>query len=221
MSIAVIWDMDGVIVDTGLYHFQAWKDILDPLHIPFSWDDFKQTFGMNNYGLLTKLLGHPPTADLLSEIADKKEMRFRDLVKGKIKLEPGVFDWIDQINKHGIPQAIASSAPQANIDQLLDELSICQYFQTVVSAEKMPGKPDPTVFLTAASNLGVAPRNSIVIEDSVAGLQAAHKAGMKCIAITSTNPKHLLSTAEIVIESFSTVHPSILKNLILEDKKYI
>jgi HAD superfamily hydrolase (TIGR01509 family) len=213
---AVIWDMDGVIVDTGRYHFRAWKDVLEPLNISFSWEDFRQTFGMNNYGLLTKLFGYPPTPILISQIADKKEERFRELIKGKIKLEPGVFEWINQISRFGYLQAIASSAPQANIDQLLDELSICQYFQTVVSAEKMPGKPDPTVFLSAAANLGVSPGNSIVIEDSVAGLSAAQKAGMKCIAITSTNPKDLLLTAEIVIENFSTINPSIVRKLFLE-----
>lgn len=213
---AIIWDMDGVIVDTGQYHYLAWKEVLEPLDIPFSWDDFTQTFGMNNFGLLTKLLGHPPTPIQLSEIADKKEERFRYLIKGKISLEPGVLDWLGQISQSGFQQAIASSAPQANIEQILDELSICQYFQTVVSAEKMPGKPDPTVFLTAATNLGVSPGNSIVIEDSVAGLLAARNAGMKCVAITTTNPKDLLSTAELIIESFSFVNPSILRNLILE-----
>jgi beta-phosphoglucomutase-like phosphatase (HAD superfamily) len=114
----------------------------------------------------------------------------------------------------GFHQAIASSAPQANIDALVDELHVREFFEVIVSGYDMPGKPHPMVFLRAADLMEVPATNCIVIEDSVAGVRAAKSAGMRCIAVTTTNPAQLLSEADVVVDSLD-VHPvEILLNLI-------
>jgi beta-phosphoglucomutase len=106
----------------------------------------------------------------------------------------------------GFHQAIASSAPQANIDFLVDELQIRGFFEVMVSGYDMPGKPHPDVFLKAADLMDVPPTNCIVIEDAVAGVRAAKNAGMRCIAVTTTNPAYMLSEADIVVGRLD-VHP--------------
>jgi len=100
----------------------------------------------------------------------------------------------------GVHQAIASSAPQANIDVLIDELQIRDFFEVLVSGYDMPGKPNPDVFLKAADLMDIPPMNCIVIEDAVAGVRAAKMAGMRCVAVTTTNPAHLLSEADIIVD---------------------
>ncbi len=105
----------------------------------------------------------------------------------------------------GIPQAIASSAPQANIDALRRELHLNQYFDAFISAEAMPSKPDPMVFMTAVYEIGVEPANCVVIEDAVAGVRAGIRAGCKVIAVTTTNLPEALTEAQLVVERLNKV----------------
>jgi beta-phosphoglucomutase-like phosphatase (HAD superfamily) len=95
---------------------------------------------------------------------------------------------------------VASSAPPANIDALIDELVLRPYFDTLVSGQDMPGKPDPALFLEVALQLDVAPERCVVVEDAVAGVEAAKRAGMKCVAVTTTNPAQVLDEADIVVD---------------------
>ena len=196
----VLWDMDGVLVDTGEFHFQAWSETLDEHGIPFNRERFRETFGMNNAGILRVLLGRAPEPELLAEIGDKKEERFRQAVKGRAQLLPGVLGWLERLAAKGARQAIASSAPPANIDVLVDELGLRTYFQAVVSGFDLPGKPDPAVFLWAASLIDVPPERCVVVEDAVAGVEAAKRAGMKAIAVMTTNPAEALRAADLVVE---------------------
>lgn len=194
-SFGVLWDLDGVLIDTGEFHYEAWAAILAANKIPFSRDLFRQTFGMNNVGVLTTLLGKPPAQDYADRIDVEKEAAFRAAIHGKAAALPGVIDWLKRLQVMGARQAIASSAPQANIDVLIDELQLRPYFDAVVSAHQMPGKPDPAVFLEAARRIGIAPNRCVVIEDSGAGVTAAKRGGMKCIAVTNTNPVNVLKEA--------------------------
>jgi beta-phosphoglucomutase family hydrolase len=196
----VIWDMDGVLVDTGEFHFQAWSRALPEYGIPFSRELFRTTFGMNNAGILGVLLGQTPTPELLAEISDRKEQLFRQAVRGRVQPLPGVLAWLERLKAAGTRQAIASSAPPANIDALVDELGLRDYFDAMVSGFDLPGKPDPTLFLKVARLIGVPPERCVVVEDAVAGVEAARRAGMKCIAVTTTNPAHALNEADVIVE---------------------
>jgi len=198
---AVLWDMDGVLVDSGELHYQSWLETLTTLSIPFDRDKFRLTFGMNNTGILTILLGKLPEADFLERVSNRKESLFRQLIHGRLQLLPGTLELLNRLQERGTLQAVASSAPQANIEVTVDELNIRHYFSALISAYAMPGKPDPAVFLEAASRLGVEPKLCTVVEDAIPGVAAAKYAGMKCIAVSTTHPRSSLSAADVVVDS--------------------
>jgi HAD superfamily hydrolase (TIGR01509 family) len=197
--------MDGVLVDTGEAHFQAWAGTLAEYSIPFNHELFQTTFGMNNAGILSTLLGRPPAPELLAEISDRKEEQFRQAIRGRARPLPGVIEWLEHLEAQGVRQAIASSAPQANIDALVDELGLRPYFDVIASGFDLPGKPEPVLFLKVARLLDLPPERCIVVEDAIVGVEAAKRAGMKCIAVTTTNPAHTLGRADLVVESLSVI----------------
>lgn len=202
---SVLWDMDGVLVDTGEFHFLSWQAALQAHSIPFSEQIFRQTFGMNNYGILTLILGENFTPELYEQISTDKEVYFRQSIRGKVQLLPGVHPLLEAVQRAGLSQAIASSAPPENIDAIVSELALGAFFQAQISAFDMSGKPDPAVFLAAARALGAAPAECVVIEDAIAGVQAAQSAGMKCLAVTTTNHADDLQFADRVVENLARV----------------
>jgi len=211
---AVLWDMDGVLVDTGDFHYQSWKETFEELDVPFDREDFRKTFGMNNAGVLEQVLNRKPDADVLTRISDKKETLFRELIKGRANPLPGVLDWLEQFYNWGIKQAITSSAPQKNIDVLVAELKIEGYFDAIVSAFDLPGKPNPSVFLRAAETIRVSPENCIVIEDAIAGVEGAKRADMKCIAVTTTNPADALKKADLILSDLGELNEETFLSLL-------
>lgn len=196
---AILWDMDGVLADTGSLHYETWKLVLDEMGIPFDWETFGKIFGRNNASSLEVLLGQPPSAELLQRVDQVKEQAFRQLAPGRVTLLPGVLAWLESFQRSGIPQAVASSAPQENIDLLVDLLGIRDYFAHLVSGHDIPGKPDPAVFLEAARRVGVPPEACLVIEDSPAGVQGARRAGMRCLAVATTHAAEQLLEASLVL----------------------
>jgi beta-phosphoglucomutase len=213
----VLWDMDGVLVDTGEFHYQSWKEVLEQHDLPFSREFFRQTFGMNNAGILAKLLGEDLTGELLTEISDQKEERFRELIRGRVQALPGVILWLEHLQEAGWEQGIASSAPPANIDALMDELGLRDYFDVIGSGADLPGKPDPALFLEVARQLDVRPAHCVVVEDSVAGVQAAKRAGMNCIAVTTTNPAGALEAADLIVESLDDLLADAFQSLLAKE----
>jgi HAD superfamily hydrolase (TIGR01509 family) len=197
--------MDGVLVDTGEAHYQSWDEVLSDYGILFSREFFQDTFGMNNTGILSRLLGDRLTPELLVEIADRKEEVFRGLIRGRVRLLPGVLDWLQRLQRDGFRMGVASSAPPANIDALVGELGLAPYFDALGSGVDMPAKPDPALFLEVAAQIGVPPQRCIVVEDAVAGVAAALGAGMKCIAVTTTSPAEALAAADIIVDSLDAL----------------
>jgi beta-phosphoglucomutase family hydrolase len=214
IKLGVIWDMDGVLIDTGEFHFRAWSQALSERAIPFSRELFQVTFGMNNTGLLSMLLGQTPAPELVAEISDRKERLFRHEIRGQAQLLPGVQTWLEDLKSAGVRQAIASSAPPANIDALMDELYLRPYFDAIVSGFDLPGKPDPAVFLEAARLIGVPPGRCVVVEDAIAGVEAARRAGTKCIAVTTTNSADALVDADIVAERLDALPADVFEQLL-------
>ena len=198
---AVLWDMDGVLVDTGDFHYESWKEAFDEIAVSFDREDFRKTFGMNNAGILEWVFGRKPNPEEFSRISDKKESVFRALVKGKAIPLPGVLTWLKQFQDWGMKQAITSSAPPENIEALVSELKIRDYFHEIVTGFDLPGKPNPDVFLKAARKLQVLQEKCIVVEDAIAGVEGAKRAGMKCIAVTTTNPGSALEKADFIFDN--------------------
>jgi beta-phosphoglucomutase len=201
----ILWDMDGVLADTAEGHYQSWLDILAPYGIGFDRAIFNTTFGMNNQTIIHRLFGDNFPDAKLTRMSDEKELAFGSAIKGKVTLLPGVRDWLDCFFANHIPQAIASSAPMENIDAVLDETGIRSYFQAIISAFGMPGKPDPWVFLEAGKQLGVIARTAIVLEDSPAGVLGAHHAGYHCIAVSSLLTPEESKTADLLVDRLDQV----------------
>ncbi len=203
----VLWDMDGVLVDTGKLHFQTWKSILAEWGIDLSYELFRNTFGMINSEILPTWFGRSLLESEIEQISSLKEERFRTAARGHVQALPGVRLWLDRFHDWGYRQAIASSATVENIELLVDELGIRHYFQELVSGTSLPGKPDPAVFVEAARRVGLPPERCLVIEDSVAGVEAAVRAGIKCLAVTNTYPAAALSRASLIVEGLESLSP--------------
>ena len=211
---AILWDMDGVLVDTVEAHYRSWLVVFEPYGISLDRERFAEVFGMNTTGALQALLGERATPELIADVSPRKEAIFREALAGNVRLLPGVRSWLDWFRERGIPQAIASSAPPANIDLILDELGIRSYFSAIVAGVDMPPKPAPDIFLAAARAISVPPRRCVVIEDAIKGVEGAVNAGMKCIAVTTTNPAPALAHADLIVDSLADIPPAIVLELL-------
>ncbi len=197
----VLWDLDGVIVDTQELHYVTWAEVLLNYQIPFSREKFESIFGMNNHDTLATLMGSRPEPEMIESIAGRKEQLFREMLEGKLQAMPGVMAWLVQFGAWHWPQAVASSAPMPNIEAIVDELGIRRFFAALVSGLNMPGKPAPDVFLEAAQRIAISPVDCVVIEDSVVGVRAAKGAGMFCIAVITTTSREKLHQADRIVDS--------------------
>jgi beta-phosphoglucomutase len=212
---AVLWDMDGVIADTGAAHFAAWRQVMAELGRPFDEADFRRIFGLVNPDAIRLLLGETVSSHEIARIIERKETLFREAVQVHVSLLPGVETWLERLRQRGYRQAIASSAPRANIDVLLRVLNIGPYFQAIVSAEDVTkGKPNPAIFLKAAAALGVSLVRCVVVEDAVAGVQAARGAGMVCLAVATTQPAEKLRDADLVVERLTDLADDAFERLL-------
>jgi HAD superfamily hydrolase (TIGR01509 family) len=182
---AVLWDMDGTLIDSEEYHWIAWREALRAAGVTITYDQFLATFGERNDLILTQWLG-TPSPERIERISNAKEEIYRQLVRERgIEPLPGVARWVRLLDQQGWLQAIATAAPRKNVEVVLEVLCSAHRFQAVVSAEDVhSGKPDPEVYVLASERLGVPPERCIVVEDAAAGIEGARAAGMKSIGVT-------------------------------------
>jgi beta-phosphoglucomutase len=182
---AVLWDLDGTLVDSEEYHWRSWLEVMRAEGVAVSRAQFLESFGQRNDRILARWLGGRASAERVARVADAKEAAYRRLMRaGGLAWLPGVPGWLDRLRRAGWKQAIASSAPRQNVEAVLDVLDARQVFDAIVSAEDVrEGKPAPDVFLAAATALGVAAHRCVVVEDAPAGIDAARRAGMRSIGI--------------------------------------
>jgi len=212
---AVIWDMDGVIADTAPYHFSAWQEVFRKRKVSYTEEDFRHNFGLRNDTIIRNILGEQISQDEIDTIAREKEATFRRIIGQRVKPLPGAVELIKSLGKHGFRMAIASSAPMGNIQLITGSLGIDNCFQTIVTGQDVTeGKPSPQGFLLAAQRLGVEPKNCIVIEDAVAGVAAAKRAGMRCLAITNNHPRENLKQADLIVDTLEAVTVNDLEKLL-------
>jgi len=205
-SKAIIWDMDGVIVDTAPYHEEAWRETFQKRGVEFTDEEFQRSFGQRNDTIIGGVLGQTPSQELIDAIADEKEASFRRKIRQHIGPLPGVMELLKTLAAAGFRQALASSAPLLNVRLIMKDLGIEGYFRAMVTEKDVTeGKPSPQGFLLAARRLGVRPVDCIVIENAVVGVTAAKRAGMGCLAVTNTHPRNRLEEADLVVDSLEEV----------------
>ncbi|MEO8956144.1 MAG: HAD family phosphatase [Ktedonobacteraceae bacterium] len=202
---AVIWDMDGVIIDSAEEHRMAWQRLAREEGVPFTDTDFWATFGKRNDDIFAIQWGTLPPQQV-KLLADRKENYFRELIRKTAAPLPGSIELMRSLHEAGFRQALASSAPIENIQLISDALGLERYLTALVSGETVPhGKPAPDIFLKAAQALAIEPPYCLVIEDAVAGVQAAHAAGMRCISVAGNRDLPGLRQAELMVKSLTEV----------------
>jgi beta-phosphoglucomutase family hydrolase len=201
-----LWDMDGVITDSGSFHLAAWQETFDKRGFKFSEGNFTKFFGTRNDFIIRSVLGRELPQKDVATIVEEKEENFRRKIKGNIKPLPGVMKLLDIIKKGNFKLALASSAPKENIDLVNSELNLERYFDYIISGREVAeSKPSPQIYLLAAEKLGAEPRDCVVIEDSPFGVKAAKAAGMRCLAVTNTHPEQDLQEADRVADSLEDI----------------
>jgi beta-phosphoglucomutase len=216
---AVIWDMDGTLVDTAELHFQAWAALAREIGKPFTRAGFAATFGWRNPEIIPKLFGSHCSAQDIEELGNRKENLYREQAKQGVDLLPGARQLLEGLQASGFKQAIGSSAPRANLELILELTASAQFFQALVSMEDTQrGKPDPEVFVRAAGKLAVSPERCLVIEDAPVGIQAARAGGMRAIAVTFVGHHDInllqQAGADLMVPSLEQVSPETIRALL-------
>jgi beta-phosphoglucomutase len=201
---AVIWDLDGVVVDSSEQHRVSWQMLAAETNVTFTDEDFWHTFGRSNAAIIPMHWGAGLSREQIDALADRKEVHFRDLLKGNLHALPGSLELMQAARAVGLKQSLASSAPMENITVISEGLGLNRWLDAIVSGDRLPhGKPAPDIFLLAAGRLEVAPANCLVIEDAPAGVAAAKAAGMRCLAVTNSHPAATLADANRVVDSLA------------------
>lgn len=207
---AVLFDMDGVIVDSNPFHKKAYRIFCEKHGIHLTDRIFDEKIsGRTNKSALAALFGENlPARDVL-RYEEEKEAEFRKLFGKFVKPLPGLEHFLKSLRKARVPTAIGTSAPRKNLEFILKKTGLSPYFDAFVDSHGIKrGKPDPEIYLKAASRVRRLPDRCVVIEDSFPGIEAAARAGMKCIAITTSHTKKELSRADLVLPDFRSLDPA-------------
>jgi beta-phosphoglucomutase len=204
---AVLFDLDGVLVSTDEYHYHSWKKLSDEEGFDFFDHEFNHKFRgvarMECIEIITKASGKQYTPEQKRELADRKNRYFVESLSSVTTevLLPGSLDMLQKLKKRGIKTAVASNS--RNAKTIIQQVNIGHLLDTIVDGHQIENsKPDPEVFLLAAKNVGVQPAECLVIEDAVAGIESARRAGMKSLGIGT---KERLPNAEVVIPDLSAI----------------
>lgn len=214
---AVIFDFDGVIVDTEPLHYNAFRRVLEPLGISFTWkmyvdtymgfddrDAFREAFRSHGRGLDDRRL---------SELVEAKSRFFQEIIRAGVKVYPGILPMIESLHASGIPMAICSGALRSDIDPILSGHGVARRFLAIVTADDVrKSKPDPECYVLAFRWLSrsrpqaiSAPRNCLAVEDTPAGIEAAKGAGLSVLAVTNSHPAEELSGADFITDSLANI----------------
>ena len=204
---AILFDLDGVLVSTDEYHYRSWLKLSNEEGFEFFDHEFNHQFRgvarMECVEILTRASGRSYTPEQKKEIADRKNRYFAESLSSVTpeELLPGALAALKELKKRGIKIAVASNS--RNAKPIIKQVGIEQYLDAIVDGHEIENsKPDPEVFLLAARNVGVEPGDCIVVEDAIAGLEAAKRAGMKALGIGT---RERLPNADIVVSDLASI----------------
>lgn len=215
MDYGVIFDLDGVLVDSSRFHRESWRIVGRERGFEMTDELFWRTFGMPNRQILPLLLQRDLSEEEMEELSEKKEEVYRQIAQGRMRPLPGAVELVRGVAADGFRVALGSSTPWSNIRVVLESLGILECFEQIVcSDDVLHGKPHPEVFLKAAEKLGLPPHRCVVIEDAVVGVQAAKAAGARCLAVATTHPEEKLREADRVVPDLKAVTPADLRTML-------
>ncbi|MBX2962544.1 MAG: HAD family phosphatase [Cyclobacteriaceae bacterium] len=214
-SFAIIFDMDGVIVDTNPFHKETINQFCKKYGFELTDEELRtKIYGRTNREWIPNLFGKL-TDEQLEAYAFEKEQMFRDVYAQHIKPVEGLIDFLDLLEQHAIPCSIATSAPRANVDFVLKGTGIGKYFDIILDESMVThGKPHPEIYIKSAKAINLPNEQCIVIEDSLSGIQAGKAAGSKVIGITTTHTPEEMKDTDLVIDNFTTLTIDQLESLI-------
>lgn len=214
----VIFDVDGVLVDSYVAHFQSWLAVADERGCHrMTEDEFRATFGRTSRETIAAIWPGPSlSAAQIAELDDRKEELYRDMLREDFRAIPGARDLIVALRAAGFGVAAGSSGPPPNVYLTLDQLGVRDLMDAVVTAtDVVRGKPDPEVFLTCARKLQADPAHCAVIEDAVVGVEAANRAGMLSIAYVAPGREvALFPHASRIVASLCDLTPAAIHSAI-------
>jgi beta-phosphoglucomutase len=220
---ALIFDMDGVLVDSNPFHIRKWEEFLHERGIPYNVQDLpKQILGSRNDTALRAFFGPELREGEIKRLSEELEARFRSVFRPHAQPLPGLKALIDECHAEAIPLAVASSAMTKNVDFVVDTLKLRPYFTSIVTGDDVSRpKPDPEIYLKTAEKLKLAPVKCVAFEDSFVGIESAHRAGMKCVGIASTFPAEDLwrqTQADLVVKGFEELSLAKLRQLFVTNE---
>lgn len=214
---AVIFDMDGVLVDNRDVHIEAFRILTRRYGVELDADNLTWMYGRGNNSIMNGIL--PPAVIErvgLEQLGREKERIYRDIYTDNVMSARGLHDFLASLHRSGIRCAVGSSAPRANVDFVLQRCRIEDEFEVVVSGDMVAKrKPDPDIFLLAAELMGLTSDECLVIEDSLAGIEAAQRAGMKTVAMVTTLPEEMLRQVHdsLMIRDFTQIDAEMVKKM--------
>lgn len=204
---AVVFDMDGVLVDSGAHHRDAWRAMFRDAGVTPPPEFWRITIGRPAEEAVALIVEGADRAER-RRLAEVKREHYTRLARRGTVAVAGVTAFVDALARDGVPRAVATSATRRDLDRVLAELGLRRHFGVVVTADDVRwGKPHPEVYLKAAAGLGVDPRACVVFEDAVVGVQAARAAGMRVIGVTSahTGDELVRAGAERAVPDFEAM----------------
>ncbi|TAK15581.1 MAG: HAD family phosphatase [Acidobacteria bacterium] len=208
----MLWDLDGTLADSREFHWRAWRDTMAGAGVTITEAQFSASFGQRNDAIIPAWLGARATPAVIRHLGDAKEALYREFVtRDGIAPLPGAADWVRELDAAGWRQAIASSAPRANVELMARVLGFSAFMTALIGAEDVRhGKPAPDVFLAAAAAVGASPQQCVVVEDAAAGVEAAHRGGMACVGVGDIG----VEAADVRVTSLDRLPPDVFETLV-------
>ncbi|HEY3405827.1 MAG TPA: HAD family phosphatase [Ohtaekwangia sp.] len=202
---AILFDMDGVIIDSNPAHKIALRQFCKQHGHDLTDEQLRlKIYGRTNKDWIPNLFGGNLSAEKIAQYGEEKEAMFREIYKKDVKPVTGLIQFLDTMMDQKVPMAIATSAPRSNVDFTLEHTHTEKYFKAILDeAFVNRGKPDPEIYIKTAAALGFDPKDCVVIEDSLSGVQAGKAAGCKVIGITTTHTPEELVHTDMVISDFT------------------
>jgi HAD superfamily hydrolase (TIGR01509 family) len=218
-SFAVIFDMDGVIVDSNPYHRIALGKFCESHGYHLSDKEMReQIFGRTNKDWLTRLFGRELPVKEFLKLEEEKERIFRELIEPDIVPVSGLLNFLEKLKERDIPRAIATSAPPANVSFTLEKTGSAGFFETIIDGSMVThSKPHPEIYIKTAKTIGFATDRCLVIEDSLSGIASAREAGCPVIGITTTHSAAELTDTQMTINNFNELKIQRLYQLLDEN----